>query len=287
MGPAATLGVGLGLKPMHYDEALRAAADDLWFEFHAENHMVAGGPRLAWLERLRECHRVSLHGVGLSLASDAPPDAEHLARFAALVRRIEPALVSEHLAWSRMAGAAFPDLLPFPRSHAALIRIADNIDRVQQAIGRTLAIENPSHYLAIDGHEWDEPAFLSELARRTGCGLLLDLNNVHVSAANLQAHGGESIHAFALGYLDAFALGAVTEVHLAGHSRDPLLGDALLIDSHDAPVARVVWALYEELLARTGPLPTLIERDAEVPGFHELMAERAIAQELMERGVPA
>lgn len=284
---AAALSVGLGLKPAHYGEALGARAPGLWFEFHAENHMVDGGPRLAWLERLRARHPVSLHGVGLSLAGDAPPDAAHLARFAALVRRIEPALVSEHLAWSGVAGAAFPDLLPFPRSQAALIRIADNIDRVQQAIGRTLAIENPSHYLAIDGHAWDEPDFLAELTRRTGCGLLLDLNNINVSGANLRACSGESIDAYALRYLDAFALGAVTEVHLAGHSRDPLLGDALLIDSHDAPVDPAVWSLYEELLTRTGPLPTLIERDAEVPTFGELMAERATALRLMARGVPA
>lgn len=284
---AAALSVGLGLKPAHYGDALGVRAPGLWFEFHAENHMVAGGPRLAWLDRLRACHPVSLHGVGLSLAADAPPDAAHLARFAALVRRIEPALVSEHLAWSTQGGAAFPDLLPFPRSTAALERIADNIDRVQQAIGRAVAIENPSHYLRIDGHDWDEPGFLAELSRRTGCGLLLDLNNVFVSGANLRAHSHESIDAYARRYLDSFALAAVTEVHLAGHSLDPVLGDALLIDSHDSPVAPAVWALYEDLLARTGPLPTLIERDAEMPAFDELLAERATALMLQRHAEPA
>ena len=263
------LSAGLGLKPQHYDAALGARSDGLWFEVHPENYMVAGGPRLAWLERIRASHPVSLHGVSLSLAGDAPPDAQHLQRLAALVRRIEPALVSEHLAWSRAGGACFPDLLPFPRSAEALRRIAANIAQTQDALGRRIAIENPSHYLRIEGHAWDEIDFLAELARRTGCGLLLDVNNVHVSAHNLGFDARD--------YLRRFPAGPVMEIHLAGHSRDPLLGDALLIDSHDAPVAPEVWALYHGLVERIGARPTLIERDAELPSFDELMAERALA----------
>jgi len=262
------LTAGVSLKPQHFEEAERTRADGLWFEVHAENYMVAGGPRLAWLERIRSCHPVSLHGVGLSLAGDGPPDAEHLQRLDALVRRIEPVLVSEHLAWSRREGVYFPDLLPFPRTTSALHRMAANIELTQQVLGRRIAIENPSHYLALDGHEWSEVDFLRELAVRTGCGLLLDVNNVFVSAHNL---GGD-----ARAYLDAFPVAHLMEVHLAGHSVDA--NTPLLIDSHDAPVSAEVWGLYRHLLARAGrPVPTLIERDDRVPAFDELLAERELA----------
>lgn len=273
MVPSAAHLAGIGLKPLHFSEALAAPADGLWFEVHPENYMVAGGPRLRWLEAIRARHPLSLHGVALSLASDAEPDAAHLARFASLVRRFEPALVSEHLAWSAGRGAYYPDLLPFPRSGEALARIAGNVSRVQDALGRRIAIENPSHYLALQGHDWDEIDFLAELARRSGCGLLLDVNNVFVSARNL---GGS-----AQAYVDAFPGDQVMEVHLAGHSADPALGPALLVDSHDAPVAPEVWALYERLVARIGPRPTLIERDGNLPAFAELMAERAMAQHVL------
>ena len=257
---------GLGLKPEHYAEALAAPADGLWFEVHPENYMVAGGPRLAWLEAIRARHPLALHGVALSLAADAAPDPAHLARLAGLARRYEPWLVSEHLAWSAWRGAYFPDLLPFPRTGAALARVAANVERAQEALGRPIAIENPSHYLALEGHEWDEIDFLAELARRSGCGLLLDVNNVFVSARNLGAS--------AVAYVDAFPGELVWEVHLAGHSQDK----ALLVDSHDAPVAPEVWALYERLIARIGPRPTLIERDGSVPSFDELIAERVRGQ---------
>jgi uncharacterized protein (UPF0276 family) len=271
--PSAGLRAGMGLKPQHYAEALAAPAGGLWFEVHPENYMVEGGPRLRWLEAVRSRHPLSLHGVGLSLAADAPPDEAHLARFAALARRLEPALVSEHLAWSSLPGACFPDLLPFPRTGEALARIVDNVQRVQDALGRRLAIENPSHYLALEGHAWDEIDFLSELARRTGCGLLLDVNNVFVSARNL---GGS-----AQAYLDAFPGESVMEVHLAGHAPDPELGAALLVDSHDAPVAPEVWALYERLVARIGPRPTLIERDGNLPAYADLYAECAKAEAVL------
>jgi uncharacterized protein (UPF0276 family) len=260
---------GLGLKPEHYADALAAPADGIWFEVHAENYMVEGGPRLAWLQAIRDRHPVSLHGVGLSLAADAAPDPAHLARLADIARRCEPFLISEHLAWSAWRGQYHPDLLPFPRTTEALRRIVDNVQRTQDAVGRRIAIENPSHYLRFPAHEWDEIAFLTEVARRTGCGLLLDVNNVHVSARNL----GYSAEA----YIDAFPAALVTEVHVAGHTADPSLGAALLIDSHDAPVARDVWALLARLVARSGPRPTLLERDGNVPSFAALDAERAIA----------
>jgi len=257
---------GLGLKPQHFEAALAAPADGLWFEVHPENYMVAGGPRLAWLETIRSRHPVSLHGVAMSLAADADPDTEHLERLAALVDRIEPFIVSEHLAWSAWEGAYRPDLLPFPRTREALARIAANIGRVQDVLGRRIAIENPSHYLRIDGHEWSEIDFLTTLAERTGCGLLLDVNNVFVSGRNL----GYSAEA----YIDSFPTRFIEEVHLAGHTPDPALGERLLVDSHDAPIAPAVWALYERLIARIGPRPTLIERDDNLPAFDELVAER-------------
>jgi uncharacterized protein (UPF0276 family) len=267
------LTAGLGLKPQHYDEALHCTAEGLWWEVHPENYLADGGPRLAWLQAIRARHPVSLHGVSLSLAADAPPDAAHLQRLAALVQRIEPALVSEHLAWSAWRGRYHPDLLPFPRTHEALERIASNIARTQDVLQRPIAIENPTHYLHIDGHDWAETDFLAELVRRTGCSLLLDVNNVYISAHNLGT--------LATDYLDAFPVQAIAEIHLAGHHADPQLGDALLIDSHDAPVADAVWALYEHLIARTGPRPTLIERDDQLPPLAELLAERERAHALL------
>jgi len=260
------LDAGLGLKPQHYDAALACSTAGLWFEVHPENYMVAGGPRLAWLEAIRGKHPISLHGVALSLAADAEPDATHLKRLAELARRVEPALISEHLAWSTWRGAYHPDLLPFPRTNEALARIADNVSRAQDALQRRIAVENPSHYLKLDGHEWNETEFLQELARRTGCGLLLDVNNVYVSACNM-GYSAED-------YIDAFPGKAVMEIHLAGHAPDPNLGKALLVDSHDAPVAPEVWALYERLIRRIGARPTLIERDDKLPAFDVLLAER-------------
>lgn len=269
------LAAGLGLKPEHYEAALGARAEGLWFEVHPENYMVAGGPRLGWLDAIRARHPVSLHGVSLSLAGDAEPDAAHLQRLAALARRIQPALISEHLAWSAWNGQYFPDLLPFPRSTAALHRIAANIARTQDALGTVIAIENPSHYLHIDGHEWDEIDFLAELSRRTGCRLLLDINNVYVSARNLGFSAAE--------WIDRFPQALVGEIHLAGHSADPTLGDALLIDSHDAPISPQVWQLYRRFIERAGARPTLIERDGNVPAFEELMAEQEQAAAELHR----
>jgi uncharacterized protein (UPF0276 family) len=268
-----TLSAGLTLKPEHYADARACSADGLWFEVHPENYMVDGGPRLAWLERVRAVHPLSLHGVALSLAAAAAPDRAHLARLKRLVDRFEPALVSEHLAWSTWAGAYRPDLLPFPRTREALARLAENVERTQCFLGRAIAVENPAHYLVIEGHEYGEAEFLAELARRTGCALLLDVNNVHVSARNLGYD--------AAAYIDAFPLQQVAEIHLAGHTLDPEIGDGLLIDSHDAPIAPEVWALYRRTIARIGPKPTLIERDDNVPAFSELLAERELAQAVL------
>lgn len=256
---------GLGLKPQHYAEALDATAQGLWFEVHPENYMAAGGPRLRWLAAIHEQRPLSLHGVGLSLAADADPDEGHLAALKALVDRFQPFVVSEHLAWSTHRGVHHPDLLPFPRTRAALDRIAANIGRAQDALGRAILVENPSLYLPLTGHDFDEVDFLTELTRRTGCGLLVDVNNVFVSASNL-GYAAEA-------YLDALPAEVIGEIHLAGHGLDEG-GSALLIDTHGAPVAEPVWALYRRLVARIGARPTLIERDDDIPAFDVLMAER-------------
>jgi len=267
-------GVGIGLRIPHYQHIFEKKPVVDWFEIISENYMVDGGPRLAWLETIRARHPLSLHGVGMSLGADEAPDPDHLARLNRLVWRFEPFAVSEHLAWSTWNGAYHPDLLPIPRSGEALQRVADNVQRTQDAIQRTILVENPSHYLKMaDQHQYGEIEFLVELCRRTGCGLLLDVNNVYVSANNL----GFDADA----YIDAFPGQYVAEVHLAGHSADPRLGDALLIDSHDAPVCAAVWHLYARLVARIGPRPTLIERDDELPAFDVLLAERNRADSLL------
>ena len=264
-----TLTAGLGLKLVHFAQALACSADGLWFEVHAENYMAAGGPRLAGLTAVAERHPVALHGVGLSLAADEAPSKDHLAALRRLADRLQPVLVSEHLAWSARGGSYLPDLLPFPRSRAALDRICANVDRMQTVLQRQVLIENPSLYLPLAGNDYDEVDFLTRLCARTGCGLLVDVNNVYVSTHNV----GGSAH----DYLDALPAHAVGEIHLAGHAEDGQLGPDLLIDTHGAPVAEAVWALFERLILRIGPRPTLIERDADIPPFDELLIERGRA----------
>lgn len=266
---------GLSFKPIHFEQAMACPAEGLWFEVHAENYMVDGGPRLAMLEALRQRFPLSFHGVGLSLAGAGEPDRNHLARFKLLIDRFEPFLVSEHLAWSRSGEISFPDLLPFPRTDEALEIIARNINITQDALGRQILIENPSLYLQLDGHEWPESLFLAELVKRTGCGLLIDINNVFVSASNLGFNP--------ISYLDALPRAVIGEIHLAGHAPDPLLGEALLIDSHDSPISEEVWQLYDWLLALSGKdrPPTLIERDDNIPAFGDLLAERQRAACMM------
>lgn len=270
---AHLLTAGLGLKPQHFDAALACPAPGLWFEVHPENYLMEGGPRLAWLHAIREQHPVALHGVSLSLAGPDAPDPGHLRQLAQLAERIEPVLISEHLAWSRAGGHYLPDLLPVPRTADTLARLAANINRTQDVLKRRIALENPSHYLRMDQHSWSEPEFLQELVRRTGCGLLVDVNNVHVSACNLGLDARQ--------YLDQLPVDDILEIHLAGHSADASL-PGLLVDSHDAPIAVPVWALYQHLLARTGARPTLIERDGNIPAFDELLAERDRASALLQ-----
>jgi uncharacterized protein (UPF0276 family) len=269
---------GVGFKPVHFQEAIASSAAGLWFEVHAENYMVEGGARLAMLEALRSERPLSVHGVGMSLAGAGDPDPGHLQALKRLCERFQPFLVSEHLAWSRSGGTSFPDLLPFPRTNEALARVGRNIDIVQTVLGRQILVENPSLYLRFDGHDWSETDFIRELVRRTGCRLLLDVNNVAVSASNM---GFDPVS-----YIDALPVDAVGEIHLAGYSPDPELGEALLIDSHDSPVSEAVWALYAHILTRseTLPAPTLIERDDNIPDFAELMAERDRAGMLMRQG---
>jgi len=256
---------GVAFKPQHFDEAMAAPAAGLWFEVHAENYMVAGGPRLAMLEALRAARPLSLHGVGLSLGGVEPPDRDHLAALGRLVDRFDPFLVSEHLAWSRIGTRCLPDLLPVPRTGEALACVTRNIDVVQQALGRQILIENPAHYFPVDAL-WSEPEFLREIVWKTGCGLLIDVNNVAVAANNLGYHAGR--------YLAELPHDAIGEIHIAGHAPDPVHGAGLLIDSHDSPVSESVWALLENLLGHTGPRPVLLERDGDVPPFADLMAER-------------
>lgn len=266
---------GLGFKPQHLDEALTTQAPGLWFEVHAENYMVDGGPRLAALTALAERFPVSLHGVGLSLASVEPPAADHLARLRGLADRVRPAAISDHLAWQKWQGAHHADFLPFPRTEEALDITARNVARVQDALGRPIMVENPSLYIDLPGHQRSEADFLAELARRTGCGLLVDVNNIYVSAANL----GFSAEA----RIDAIRADLVGEIHLAGHTRDGDPSSPLLIDSHDQDVAEPVWQLYKRLIQRIGPRPTLIERDDNIPDFADLMAERARAHCLLRK----
>jgi uncharacterized protein (UPF0276 family) len=268
-----TLTTGLGFKTQHLDEALTARADGLWFEVHAENYMVEGGPRLAALMHLRERFPISLHGVGLSLASVEPPNVEHLARLKTIVDRVEPVAVSDHLAWQKWNGAHHSDFLPFPRTQEALLHVVENVDRVQEALGREIMVENPSLYVDLPGHTMSEAEFLTALARRTGCRLLLDVNNVFVSAHNLRFNAAAA--------LDTIPADLIGEIHLAGHAADGDAASNLLIDTHGAPVADAVWTLFGQLIDRVGARPTLIERDDHIPSFELLMQERDRAHSII------
>ncbi len=277
--PHRQLTAGLSFKPEYFEAAHACGEAGLWYEIHPENYMIgegmiAGGPRLAMLDAICERHPVSVHGVGLSLASFDRPDTAHLQRLAEVVRRTEAALVSEHLAWSVVQGSYMPDLLPFPRTTEALQCIARNIDITQNALQRRILIENPSLYVQLE-HEYGEAEFLAELANRTGCGLLLDVNNAYISAHNL----GSDVHA----YLDALPVQAIGEIHLAGHAADENSASPLLIDTHAAPVSEVVWSLCERLIERIGPRPTLIERDDNLPAFEELLVERQRAAQVLSQ----
>ncbi len=257
---------GVGLKPQHYRDILDGAPDIGWFEVHAENYMGAGGPPHAYLTAVRERYPLSLHGVGLSIGGIGPLDKDHLRRLRSLADRYQPALFSEHLAWSSHDTVYLNDLLPLPYTEETLDRVCTHIDEVQDTLQRQMLLENPSTYVAFAETSMSEVAFLREVVRRTGCGLLLDVNNVFVQAAN---HGFD-----AAGYVDSFPTEHVGEIHLGGHDEDEDDdGSALLIDDHGREVADPVWALYARALARTGPKPTLIEWDNDVPDWATLFAE--------------
>ena len=275
--PAAA---GAGLKPQHVEHVLRDAPRLGFFEVHAENYMVAGGPFPHHLERIRARYPLSLHGVALGLGGEEPPDRAHLARLAALIERFQPAAFSEHLAWSSHGGTFFNDLLPLPYDGATLARVCGHVQQAQERLRCRLLLENPSSYFEFDGSSLAEAQFLSEVVARTGCGLLLDVNNAHVACSN---RGGD-----ALAYFDALPLQAVGEIHLAGFARDSdAAGATLLIDDHGSAVDAAVWALYRRVLSRTGPVATLLEWDNQVPEWHELRDEALKAQQLLAQCQPA
>jgi uncharacterized protein (UPF0276 family) len=266
---------GIGFKALHYEAILEERPALGFLEVHAENYMGAGGPAHARLARLRAEYALSVHGVGLSIGGAGPLDEAHLARVKAVCDRYEPESFSEHLAWSTHDGAYLNDLLPLPYTGDTLARVCDHVDLVQERLRRRLLLENPSTYLTFESSTWAETDFLAEIARRTGCGLLLDVNNVFVSATN---HGTS-----AQAYLDAFPLEAVGEIHLGGHAEEAIEGAPFLIDAHGTPVADPVWALFEAVVARAGPLPTLIEWDNDVPDFPVLHAEATRARSVLRR----
>jgi hypothetical protein len=257
---------GVGLKPEHIDEILAERPDIGFFEIHAENYMGDGGPPHRRLEAIRALYPMSLHGVGLSIGSPRPLDKAHLARLAALAERYEPGLFSEHLAWSSHDTGYLNDLLPLPYTEETLRHVCAHIDETQEALGRRMLLENPSTYVLFAESEIPETQFLAEIARRTGCGLLLDVNNVEVSAIN---HGFDPF-----AYLDAFPLEHVGEIHLAGYDEaDDEAGHPLLIDAHNSPVRPRVWELYDRVILGIGARPTLIEWDNDVPEWNILHAE--------------
>ncbi len=273
--PVAGL-AGTSLKHEHLTAILAGGKQKGFFEVHAENYMGAGGPPHHALTRIRRDYPLSLHGVCASIGGPQPLDNAHLGRLKTLVDRYAPAMVSEHLAWSTHDTTYFNDLLPLPCSPATLVRVADHIDEVQEAIGRPILLENPSTYVIFPESTMSETDFIRELVRRTGCGLLLDVNNVFVSATN---HGYSP-----LDYLADFPLEHVGEIHLAGHvEQADDEGDLLLIDSHDCPVADAVWKLFNIVISQNGPIPTLVEWDGKIPEWHVLKAEAAAAQAILDR----
>jgi uncharacterized protein len=272
----ATIGhraiAGIGLRPRHVGELLDRRPAVPWVEVHAENYM-ANAAALASLQQVRRAYPVSLHGVGLSLGSAGSLDHRHLERLARLVENIEPCLVSEHLSWSATAGAYLNHLLPLPYTEETLRVVAEHVDQVQERLGRRLLVENPSSYLRFRHSIIPEAEFLGELVRRTGCGLLCDVNNVYVSAWNVGLD--------AQAYLDALPAGAVSEIHLAGHAVNDADGLTILIDDHGSPVPPAVWRLYRNALERFGPVPTLIEWDTDLPELDVLLGEAHKADEIL------
>lgn len=266
---------GVGYKPQHFSDILNDAGPVSWLEIHAENYMGDGGRPIAQLRHLAEKFAFSVHGVGLSIGGEGRLDKEHLARLKHLVGWLNPASFSEHLAWSTHDTAFLNDLLPLPYTEATLDRVCDHIDELQNAIGRKMLLENPSSYLAFSESTLEEPEFLDQVAKRTGCGLLLDVNNVFVSATNLATDP--------VRYVDDFPLDHVGEIHLGGHDEDhDDKGAPLLIDSHNREVADPVWSLYSYVIEKGGLRPTLVEWDNDVPDWPELRDEAVRVQNILE-----
>lgn len=267
---------GVGYKAQHFTDILTDPSPVGWLEIHAENYMGDGGRPIAQLKALSERFPISVHGVGLSIGGEGWLDPDHLARLKHLCDWLNPASFSEHLAWSTHDSHFLNDLLPLPYTNDTLARVADHIDAVQQVLGRRMLLENPSSYLAFAQSTWTETDFLAELVRRTGCGLLLDVNNVFVSATNLDYSP--------LGYIDAYPLDAVGEIHLGGHDADADdHGAPLLIDSHGRAVVDPVWRLLDHALAQSGPKPLLVEWDTDVPDWPILAAEARRADAALNR----
>lgn len=281
MAPLPPPCIGVGLKPQHYVQALEAvsastpflAGRPAWFEVHPQNYFGAGGPPHRWLSAFAERAPLSFHSVGLSLGSAGGVNPAELERLAALCDRYAPALVSDHLSWSGSASNRYPDLLPVPYTRAALDHFAAQVARVQDRLGRTILIENPSRYLAFADGEMSEAEFLHALCDRAGCGLLLDINNIEVSATNLGLDADAMV--------DAIDPALVGEVHLAGHTCEEHAHGVLLIDDHGSPVSDATWRLFERFVQRAGPRPTLIEWDSDVPAFDVLLTEAAVADAIM------
>ena len=267
-------GGGVGLKAEHYRAIVEQRPDIGFFEVHAENYMGAGGPPHRYLSAIRERYPLSLHGVGLSFGADRRLDKDHLQRLNQLIRRYAPGLFSEHLAWSSHDSGFLNDLLPVPYTAETLARVVEHIDQVQNGLGRQMLLENPSTYLAFAESTYSEIDFIAEVVRRTGCGLLLDVNNVYVASTNQEWDP--------IAYIDAYPLMHVQEIHLAGYTREADdKGRRLLIDTHNRPVDEIVWDLYAHAIALMGPLPTLIEWDADVPAWSALKAEADRAEAIM------
>ena len=282
--PPATYSIparaGIGLKPDHYEQILDRGVEIGWFEVHAENYMEAGGAPHRFLTAIRERYPLSVHGVGMSIGGAASVDTEHLMRLRSVCERYEPGLVSEHLAWSTHDGVFFNDLLPLPYNGETLARVCEHIDQIQDVLARKILLENPSTYIQFDNSDRTEIEFLREVVLRTGCGLLLDVNNVFVCATN---------HSFdPAAYIDHFPIEHAGEIHLGGHARDQDdAGSELLIDAHGTSVSDPVWALYARALTRAGPVPTLIEWDNEIPTLDVLHEEARRAERILQRaGLP-
>lgn len=268
------LSAGVGLRPSHYRDVLECKPAIDWFEVHSENYFGKGGAPLYYLERIRADYPVSLHGVGMSLGSMDELDWQHVRRLKELINQIEPGLVSEHLSWSSFGSEFLNDLVPIPYTEAALDHFAAKVSHVQDEVNRSLLIENPSSYLEFKHSEMPEWDFLNELSRRTGCGILLDVNNIYVSCLN---QGWD-----ALTYLHGIAADRVGEIHLAGHTLNKVGDKKILIDTHNSPVCDEVWDLFRKTIELMGPKPALIEWDTDIPLLSALMAEAEIAAGILD-----